>query len=72
LASTRKIKSLIKKIAEAKEDEKAVLIRLLIKEVEELLSCPQHKEFVLGCKYCEEIRLLRKKIAEILSSEKMK
>lgn len=66
MASTRKIRSLIKKIAEAKEDERAVLIRLLIKEIEEFLSCPKHKEFMPGCKYCEEVRLLRKKIAEIL------
>ncbi|MGQ9468957.1 MAG: hypothetical protein ACUVTD_03915 [Nitrososphaerales archaeon] len=58
MASARKIRSLIKKIAEAKDDGKAFLIRLLIKEVEELLTCPQHKEFLLGCRYCEEVRLL--------------
>jgi len=65
------IKDLTDKINAAKQvQEKAKFAEELQKEVNVLLSCPDHKKENLDCKNCHFIANLRKKTADLIIKAK--
>ncbi len=65
------IKDITDKINKVKDvQEKAKYAEELKKEVDVLLSCPEHKKESLDCKSCHFIANLRKKTADLIIKAK--